>query len=513
MVDHLAFDVFAVDGFASRVPTASSAADSGAALGVAIGLLVVVLVTVGLYVLVSIALGKVFRGLGEQAWKAWIPVVNVMTLLELGGYSGLWAFAAFVPGLNIVAAVFEVLAINNVNRRLGKGGGFTLLAVLLYPVWACVLGFGASGPSASETTGLPAVLAPTASKPGGPQQAVYSPQQSAFAAQAPSRALSSDDLMRVSPAGSAAGVAQQSVFAPAPPVPTAPPAPFTETYGAPLAPPSPFPQAAPPESTAPPELPAPPAALPAAHRLPNPPAPFWEPVRPVAAPVPPVVAPVPPAPPVAPVAARAPVPTPIPVAMPATGDDDAWAPPPALALATTSQAPTAAPPPQAAPIPAPMSRADLVGITDDTDHDDVASAEDDTDGHDDSVASAADVDDMEATRISARRAKPWTFETETGAQVSLTSPVVFLGRNPSGSGDYPDAQLVAVVDTGKTVSKAHARIELSNGVWTITDLHSTNGTVLIDGGGDERELVAGASALLTERFLLGELAARIFLES
>ena len=577
MVDHCAFDAFA-----SRVPTASSAADSGAALGVVIGLLVVVLVTVGLYVLVSIALGKVFRGLGEQAWKAWIPVVNVMTLLELGGYSGLWAFAAFVPGLNIVAAVFEVLAINNVNRRLGKGGGFTLLAVLLYPVWACALGFGESGPSASETTGLPAVLAPTVSLPGGPQQAVYSPQQSAFpvqqsafAAQAPSRALSSDRLTAAgASAGASAGLPQHSVFAPAPPVPTAPPAPFAETHGAPLAPPAPFQQAAAPESpvlpTAPPT--APPTALPAAHRLPNPPAPFWEPVRPVPAPHPPVDGPAPHQPvadselpqpaansnppqpgvgsaqlvPVAPV--HAPAPGPIRAALvsdqnpqaiptaaaPATATLNPWAPPPAALLANTAHVPQVPPVAPATPVPAPqdlavtrapqpalvpsvapteapLSRADLIGLES---HEGLSDTHaDDTGGYHDGVASAVDVDDMEATRISARRAKPWTFETDTGVQVSLTSPVVFLGRNPSGSSEYPDAQLVAVVDTGKTVSKSHARIELSNGVWTITDLHSTNGIVLIDGEGDERELVAGASALLTERFLLGELAARIFLES
>jgi len=486
MVDHFAFDAFA-----SQAPTASSATDSGAALGTVIGLLIVLLVTVGLYVLVSIALGRVFLRLGEQGWKAWIPVVNAMTLLELGGYSALWAFAAFVPGLNIVAAVFEILAINNVNRRLGKGGGYTLLAVLLYPVWACLLGFGNTGRSASETTGLPAVLAPTASVPGGPQQAVYSPQQSAFAAQAPSRAFASDGVT----VGSFAGVPQQSVFPPALP---SPPAPFAETHGGPLAPRAPVQQAAPPE------LPAPPAASPTAHRLPNPPAPFWEPVRPavdlhdaVMVPVPPVAAPVP---------VSSPVSSPIPVASPVTGADDPWAPPPALILARTSQAPIAAPLPQAPAIQAPLSRADLTGVSEDSGHDDAVLGED-------VVAVDTDGDDMEATRISARRAKPWILETETGVQISLTSPVVFLGRNPARSTEHPDAQLVPVVDTGKTVSKSHARIDLSNGVWTITDLHSTNGIVLIDGRGDERELVAGASALLTERFLLGELPARIFLET
>jgi hypothetical protein len=37
--------------------------------------------------------------------------------------------------------------------------------------------------------------------------------------------------------------------------------------------------------------------------------------------------------------------------------------------------------------------------------------------------------------------------------------------------------------------------------------------VLIDGGGIENELDEGASAPLTDRFLLGELAARIYLEA
>lgn len=56
-------------------------------------------------------------------------------------------------------------------------------------------------------------------------------------------------------------------------------------------------------------------------------------------------------------------------------------------------------------------------------------------------------------------------------------------------------------------------MELADGTWTISDLHSTNGVVLIDERGDERELAAGSDSLLPERFLLGELPARIFLET
>ena len=130
--------------------------------------------------------------------------------------------------------------------------------------------------------------------------------------------------------------------------------------------------------------------------------------------------------------------------------------------------------------------------------------EDDVDGED---------DDLDETMIVVRRMKPWTLETEHGLKVSLTKPVVLLGRNPARGGAHSDAQLVPLHDPGKTVSKTHARLDFIEGVWGISDLQSTNGVVLIDGGGVENELDAGASAALTDRFLLGELAARIYLEA
>jgi hypothetical protein len=134
------------------------------------------------------------------------------------------------------------------------------------------------------------------------------------------------------------------------------------------------------------------------------------------------------------------------------------------------------------------------------------------------AAHASDVaedesEDDDETMIVVRRMKPWTLETEHGLKVSLTKPVVLLGRNPARGGAHLDAQLVPLHDPGKTVSKTHARLDFVDGAWGISDLHSTNGVVLIDGGGFENELDAGASAPLTDRFLLGELAARIYLEA
>lgn len=56
-------------------------------------------------------LGKIFKKAGVEAWKAWVPGYNSYILLELGGQSGWWTLAMFVPLVNIVASVFMVMAV------------------------------------------------------------------------------------------------------------------------------------------------------------------------------------------------------------------------------------------------------------------------------------------------------------------------------------------------------------------------------------------------------------------
>ena len=82
-----------------------------------------VLLSLGVYVFSSIALGRIFVKLGDQAWKGWVPIVNVITVFELGRYRALWVVGLFIPAVNLVAFVILVMAVNNVNRRLGHGGG------------------------------------------------------------------------------------------------------------------------------------------------------------------------------------------------------------------------------------------------------------------------------------------------------------------------------------------------------------------------------------------------------
>ena len=52
-----------------------------------------------LYVWLALALAAVFRKSGEEAWQAWVPVLNLVVLLRLGGLSGWLLLLALVPVL------------------------------------------------------------------------------------------------------------------------------------------------------------------------------------------------------------------------------------------------------------------------------------------------------------------------------------------------------------------------------------------------------------------------------
>jgi hypothetical protein len=121
---------------------------------------------------------------------------------------------------------------------------------------------------------------------------------------------------------------------------------------------------------------------------------------------------------------------------------------------------------------------------------------------------ADELPDFDDTVIVGRKTPVWILEPGGSKPIRITSPVALLGRNPSVNAAFPDAQLVLVPDSSKTMSKNHARIALDDGVWTIYDLGSTNGVVLVSDG-EETVLESGASGTLTETFKLGELPIRL----
>lgn len=96
-------------------------------------------------------------------------------------------------------------------------------------------------------------------------------------------------------------------------------------------------------------------------------------------------------------------------------------------------------------------------------------------------------------RVPARQ-KTWELLMPNGHRVEITGTVV-LGRNPEvDSASTP----VSVGSDQKSVSKTHARLELNNGLLTVTDLDSRFGTIVIDEVGDEVECVPGKAIRVRE---------------
>jgi len=114
----------------------ASALTNEQSLAILLGVLTVTFIfLLGYYIIRSIFLGKIFQKAGIESWKAWVPVYNNWTMLEMGGQSHWWAVAAFIPGVGFVALIFMYIAMFNIGKKFGKDDAFLLLAIFLELVW------------------------------------------------------------------------------------------------------------------------------------------------------------------------------------------------------------------------------------------------------------------------------------------------------------------------------------------------------------------------------------------
>lgn len=520
-------------------------------------IVVSLIITVGLYVWTSLALQAVFRKTGEQGWKAWVPVYNTVILLQLGGQSGWWMLCALVPGVSIVLYVMLIIACHRINQGFGYGAGMTVLAALLLPVWASVVGWSSNrwvgvarssghGPvrtgsaAATDEAALGWLAQSTPSYSPAPSYTpppAYSPAPSYPPEPAPPTAAMPRPA---APAATAAPGAAAAV----PPIPPMPPLPRPAAGGYEPAPASgadgyrPAPASADegyePTPAAPAEVPmsaaggapaSPAEAVPSAgeHGAFAEPAPA-EPAEPAEAPL-----------------------SRLPIEISPTGyvpfdeedvDDDSAGlvvdsvatssvPPVAPRRAGFTAAP-ATPHPATTPSPWAPPAATRPPLLSPEPH----GAFSDTSGEVSAVAGAPalggpmsarssvsaqrraneipDADDLfDETVIASRKRTPWTLVPPLGAPIAITHDVVIVGRRPSVDPENPDAQRVSIADETRTMSKTHARLELRDGTWVITDLDSTNGVALIDVDGGEIEAAPGRPLPVIERFLLGDAELRL----
>lgn len=100
-------------------------------------------------------------------------------------------------------------------------------------------------------------------------------------------------------------------------------------------------------------------------------------------------------------------------------------------------------------------------------------------------------DDVEATRITSRAAKPQVrLVFDDGRELELRSAAL-IGRNPAGRAEEVVDQLVDVSDQGRSVSKTHLHLRVeASAVW-VTDRNSTNGSAISTPDGTRTELHPG----------------------
>lgn len=469
-------------------------------LAALVGLLAFV-IGIALYVWMALALAAMFRKMGEESWKGWVPFLNQATVLKWGGFNPWLVLLLLVPGIGaLIVTVLLVISAHRINPGFGYSTGMTVLAALLFIVWASILGFGPAqwrgarqsiAPPVPPLPPLPptsaAYAAATTTAAGGfpaapPAPAAFAGPPAAFPAAAASF-----------PAAPPAPAARPDPLAAQPVTPPAPPAPAS------WAPPSsPAPAAAAPEAPAEPDIaswpseiddvsavspsPFPPsAAAPTAARHAAPPIEddaggliSFVPGRRSAVTPEPVT--------------RMPVTEPIDTSHAGTADDDVF---PELSgeVSAVVGSPVAG---------APLSARSSVSAQ--------QRAREAAEPPADAAPDAADVaeDDIDQTVMVRRKKVTWQLIPASGASVPLTADVVILGRRPVGDAGFPRAQLIAVQDDARTVSKTHARLELRGERWLVTDLNSTNGVLVRSLMGEEIEVEPGTELEAGERFFLGD---------
>ncbi|MBO1902743.1 FHA domain-containing protein [Leucobacter weissii] len=502
------------------------------------------------------ALGRLFPRLGLRAGEGWIPFWNHWRVLERGGFPGWIAvpfFAQFLfaivssalratsgdsvnlgalgielliglvlGALTLASTVFLFIAVHRINAEAGVGGGFTVLAVFLYPLWATLLAnriggrvLGRPGPGGALPGGYGPGVATTAPPappfPQAPEQRFAPPAQHPAPSQfghgtdAEYARLAAEpftappaaplgDRAPAEPFSWTAGAAAEEAPVQVPPPPAPPIHPSAVPFGAPS-------QAAPqdPGSRLPPAPPVPPAPQPqwqSPPRASDEGFPSYDRNEPLP------TLPVEPLPPAQ--AASEPVPAP-----PASGATSAppsreaptgpspWAPPSA----------DAEPPEERTPPPSPArAHRRSTGITG-VFGASPGPARTGAAGR----AESDDPEDLDRTIVAPRRGRArWALVLPDGSSHPLAGSDVVVGRRPA---PLEGSAALEIPDPARNLSKSHARLRLDGERWTVEDLGSTNGLALLHSDGRQEELAPHRPVPATERMMFGTLEVRLLPES
>lgn len=98
-----------------------------------------------IYVLLIIAMWKIFTKAGKPGWASIIPIYNIVVMFQIIGLNPWLLLLYLIPVVNfVVAIVFSIMQASRLSKAFGKGTGFALGLFFLNPIFLLMLGFGDS---------------------------------------------------------------------------------------------------------------------------------------------------------------------------------------------------------------------------------------------------------------------------------------------------------------------------------------------------------------------------------
>jgi len=116
------------------------------------------IVAIGVYILVSFGLGKCFEKAGKPLWAAFIPVYNMVVVLEIIGRP-LWWLAlillSIVPIIGpLVVLILSAIVWIDFAKSFGKTMAWGILITFFSPIMLPIMGFSSDiayiGPAAKQ---------------------------------------------------------------------------------------------------------------------------------------------------------------------------------------------------------------------------------------------------------------------------------------------------------------------------------------------------------------------------
>ena len=93
-------------------------------------------------ILTIVSWWKIFTKAGQPGWFALVPILNVITMLKVGGKPWGYFFLAFIPFVG--GLILTIVMATGLARSFGKSGGFAAGLIFLGPIFYPILAFGSA---------------------------------------------------------------------------------------------------------------------------------------------------------------------------------------------------------------------------------------------------------------------------------------------------------------------------------------------------------------------------------